>query len=586
MNKTQIRLVQETYEYWDNQAEGYDRIRKKYIPELLPQELAWARSEGVIEDIPCDVLVLLVGHSMEPLLQVICAFSPEKLLLIPSKYYHEATPNGRPTRTKGRHVAERLESYLPQLEQINPGPDRLPQTVEIHPTSDEPAAIFHILQQKLPALQKGQTGLKPAVIDITGAKKSMVAGAFLYAAYTGTAISYVDFKWYEPKKGRPFGFTCQIKPLQDPYDAFRLRDWERVRQLYQSYQFRAARKLLDNSETTPLYPENGLIQWMGKEDNPFFSTEQVAAAQKLADIVALYELWDNGDFHRAHQALQSIKIDLSGFAAPIAVQKLGHNWPYCNIDATPNLDSASETYRKAFEQNIEQDLPLQIPGFVTYCQDELNKIERLIEYNEDYRSALLRSAGLDESILRAMWVYLWQANQVEVAEETATRNGRPTDQDYTSFENATPHIQAYKATLQKIICSSDRVGALIPGLINRPGRGTFVKDKRIANGKKTIYLRRSNEAPFLIKPLPKEFRYLRNKAIHTYLSVPYDIADAAYLSVNKNFLHFRDTWAKEYHPSLMSEIGSKADHQALLWNDLCQICGVDFLPPPPRKEIT
>ena len=37
-----------------------------------------------------------------------------------------------------------------------------------------------------------------------------------------------------------YGYTCRIGKIADPYEAFRLRDWERVSQLYERYDFRDA----------------------------------------------------------------------------------------------------------------------------------------------------------------------------------------------------------------------------------------------------------------------------------------------------------------------------------------------------------
>ena len=60
----------------------------------------------------------------------------------------------------------------------------------------------------------------------------------------GSRISYVDFEEYDENERRPYGFGCKIGELTNPYKEFALHEWERVRVLYERYQFRDAQMLL------------------------------------------------------------------------------------------------------------------------------------------------------------------------------------------------------------------------------------------------------------------------------------------------------------------------------------------------------
>jgi hypothetical protein len=66
---------------------------------------------------------------------------------------------------------------------------------------------------------------------------------------------------------------------------------------------------------------------------------------------------------------------------------------------------------------------------------------------------------------------------------------------------------------------------------------------------------------------------LRNKTIHTYLSVPQSIADAAGDVARRNLDDYREHWAVGLLPT------SVITH-AMIWRKLCELCGADaFLPP-------
>lgn len=70
------------------------------------------------------------------------------------------------------------------------------------------------------------------VLDITGAKKSMIAGAFLAAGFLELRTSYVDFASFHPVLRRPLPGSCRPVELRHPYALFRLRDESRLREAF------------------------------------------------------------------------------------------------------------------------------------------------------------------------------------------------------------------------------------------------------------------------------------------------------------------------------------------------------------------
>ena len=72
------------------------------------------------------------------------------------------------------------------------------------------------------------------------------------------------------------------------------------------------------------------------------------------------------------------------------------------------------------------------------------------------------------------------------------------------------------------------------------------------------------------KPNPYELFKLRNKAIHFCLSVSEEIAKAAFNLAKTNLEDLRKNWVTQ---SIASGV-----YEALQWDDLCEQCGINFLP--------
>ena len=219
-------LEQVTRAYWDRHKPAPDATVAQrmewYIERLLPEELCYAdEKRKALHEHPCHTLSLLVGHALEPLFQAIGVFRPHRVVLVLNQTY--GTQEGE---QRGSEMQGWIERWLAPL---------LPRplaAIELCVVADRPDAVFHALCEYI--LPDRQQGLA-VIVDITGAKKSMVAGAYLFAAYADIPISYVDFDDYDEVYRRPFGFNCRIGTLTNPYDAFRLREWERVQRMYENY---------------------------------------------------------------------------------------------------------------------------------------------------------------------------------------------------------------------------------------------------------------------------------------------------------------------------------------------------------------
>jgi hypothetical protein len=513
-------LKRATKKYWERLGRpGADRVSiwQEYARDLLPLEM-----EGKPAPNDCDTLVMLVGHSVEPLLQSVWAYQPKKLLLILSPRYGEGL--------SGDNFARILRfQLLPQLPEDRRVAD---QDVDRAVVAAEPAEVFRILVDRV-------RDRSDVVIDITGAKKSMVAGAFLYAAYANVPISYVDFDDtdYSTRYHRPYGYASYIQSFENPYTAFALRDWERVQQLYETFHFREARKLLEED----ILPALDLLDASPAEsaDDPSYQP----AVERLIDTVRCYELWDSGDFVAASKSAADIRQKGLDFHAPTAVEALKDIWPHTSDGA--GTQEAAEELRAGHQHmiwdgsNPEASIFCQNRCLLVYAEDELARIQRLIDYNEDYRSALLRAASLNEVLLKARLANLWVQGELTLGRRPLKFN--------TLVEKAVGKLmlKALDGRYEELQVYSET--AVLPsGVRLNP-----------------FWERCDLDLDTLID--------LRNDTIHTYLSIPKNVAQAAAEVARHNLEDYKAEWIDDSAPEVTMNMP---------WRALCELCGADaFLPP-------
>jgi hypothetical protein len=565
LSEDELREV--TRAYWDKKkptpgATVEQRI-EWYIENLLPEELEHAdQKRGALTFHACHTLALLVGHSPEPLLQAIGVFQPQRVVLLLNQWYGAQKGMRRGEEMKG-WIERWLVPSLPQ-----------PLAVEPYEVADRPDAVFRILcEQVLPDQRDGCA----VIVDITGAKKSMDAGAFLFAAYADIPISYVDFDDYDETYRRPFGFHCRIGTLTNPYDAFRLREWERVRRTYDNYHFRAAAGTLLDILGAMQEPAQTARQ-VDSTLSPF-RPETVQAAETLLHVLRFYEAWDDGDYFRARQLLHGVQERLPAFSPPVAVTLLGDVWPH--TDGIPDAEDAAQQLldlhdelrthpHSIFESN---DL------LIAYARDELAKVERLVKANEDNRSALLRAAGLDELLLKARLVRLWHAG----------------DEGWLGLWDQDEHYWGGCRSLT----DPGLQQKLYEALVNHQGTDFMrmalqkgsVTDKRLGRKvwafvKLDVWRESYRARPTPDAPCMGDYEHgtgltgklltqLRNQAIHMYLCVTQPVAQAAVDLARANLEEFETNWA---HLSGRCPGIRPGDVERMAWDELCRLCELDFLP--------
>jgi hypothetical protein len=533
---TKTELKGRTLQYWEK-IPGYDC----YIKELLGRELKHVKSQpDGIERLrgvgkPVHTLALTVGESFEPLLQVVCVLRPKRVVLILNSSYGE---------TPGSDHGEDLKQFMLNLSQAADLPDNM--RPELHAcdfclvelANDTPTQVFRALRKAMQKAEAEPPEGSTNVVDITGAKKSMVVGAFLYAAHSGLPITYVDFDEYDKDRGRPYGYTCRIGEIANPYEAFHLRDWEQVRRLYNSYNFRDARALLGKPRDGDI-PGVRIMGTMSntldedREGRSLYEQVDVNKVAQLARIVEMYEAWDSGDFSKATEFAAEIPESVT----PSAVTTLGANWPIVSAESTQSWPT--DIYADASKLRI-------------YAYDELKRIERLIDIYQDFRSAFLRSGGLSEVLVAARIVDLIVDSSVKSNFLSALRERTP---------GAEKMFKALLSPAGQSISLNDL------GLRNAPKASVTVSQPMKDWWCSTTHFGNSTGW--------ETFLDRRNVLTHRYVAVSEDLA--------KDALRFAVANFEDFIGSPLESLDLKA--QAVTWHELCNMLQLDFLPPQLRTNI-
>ena len=587
LHKTVIK--ERTEEYWEQHKDDYGC----YVEELIGRELTYAHNHPLDDDTPrlrpldkpVHTLALTVGESFEPLLQVTSVLRPKRVVLILNNFYGE---------TPGKDRGRTLKRLMMQLAKAPGLPDDLrPSLGEsdfdlVKLNADTPTHVFRALRD---AMQKPEAQPKEDyvnAVDITGAKKSMVVGAFLYAAHSGLPITYVDFDEYNSDWGRPYGYKCKIGQIRNPYEAFRLREWEQVRQLYNSYNFRGARTLLGKARDGD-EPGSGIMRAMSdildsfEKDKSLYEESDIEKAKRLVQAMEMYEAWENGDYVRAKSLLDGFAPPLPPDVAPLGIIELGGDWPSASAIANPT-DAAKHLLTAHLDLKQGKTEPSNSifgkPSLLwAYVLDETAKIERLSVKNEDYRSAFLRAAGLEEFLLKARLCLCWLNSKLEVVIDKdlptlsvklnpeIQRRGFNAVVGHSSGDGMRETLRRKKSltlTLHKRGDMQVSLADIAPQLFE------YWKDKSL------------DFDVFLSERGNPGFTRLRGEAIHTHLYIPKHVAEAAIELVSAAVDEFEANWLKCFHPEVLQQAEGKSV-EAPPWRRLYEVFDLGFLPPKLRE---
>lgn len=593
-------IIEITKQYWrDWDPKAIPVSLEKYISTLLPRELdAACKIEAARKDegkrLPddsekADTLVLLVGFSFEPLLQSVCAYKPKKVLLVLNDIYSE--------NIDGQMVGDWLTKLIRKLP-ANLLPEQ-PQEIgaqEINESTGEeqfvtqpaqPEKVFQFLiDQLLRNPQADKHGR--IVIDVTGAKKSMVTGAYLFGVLAANCtLSYVDFDAYEPERFRAYGYSCRIGKIGNPYQSFQIANWRRVQERYNYYALDKAAELL--SEIISGLRKAKLFERKVKTKDKADQKNELDKLGQLQKVLEFYAKWDAGDIPKAYEQWIS-EIKPLGIDAPMVIQVLGPEWKKLELNAFPS--SAAGDFAESHGAIDKWAALLGTNHWQTmlaYAQDELAKIQRIFKLQGDARAAFIRAANLHEYALKARLLIL-----ANIGKGIQVTYGRPNDLFKIAFFKASrailycmnPNAPDFTASflegkrrLKVIFKPKDDLASLN---INMPPEWDSILEAGEGD----------EEEPFL---LVDQFREVRNSAVHSLSVISENDADNAVKFVEKDWDNLLDPWAKLLTPKhldgaildqfkkaevLGKNLRGDTRFGLPLWKDLLgkNLCDIDFLP--------
>lgn len=528
------------WSYYLGPIDGFTGSEK--IPEpLLHLEMRYAEDQKNLPrlDERTISLALLVGDRFEPLLQTIWAYAPHRLVAVVNEFYgdRDVTSRGHiPGKSHWRGLRD-LIKRLPSERIANLR--NLVDETQLKTVSDNPAAVFdHLRQQLQPDVMDPS---KRVVVDITGAKKTMVAGAYLFASLTDCEVSYVDFDRYDKEYG-PYGYTCRISRVANPFEEWGLRYWERAAQLYGQYDFGGALDAL------PAH------LWDGA------SPDLELGLDHLRTFLTLCSEWENSDLRSAQNHSTRLPIELRP-EVPMAVDELYQFWPELTKEPAHWVSAEFLCTPRAL---------------MLYAEDELERARRFAgksvqaDARRDYRAAFTRAYALHETLIKARAVTAFVRNQVGVRLPGTSTAKRHTEMNEAERVAALDRLHNAMLTTQTVFLLR---------------QATKDKPAKTVGGEQARFWRIPNtQAPILPEFQESEsLRIKRNLITHTYIPVSESDADQAIELAKANIADYRDNWAKWIDRTFDPKEQFKT--RVPEWQMLLTTCKLDFIPRSRRAEM-
>ncbi|MFI6290902.1 hypothetical protein ACIBEJ_04915 [Nonomuraea sp. NPDC050790] len=330
---------QETY----GEGTATEQANRYRLEEMYADAVEAARKNSAdVERPEVDLLVSLSGFSPETTLLAFELIRPPRLLVISSEN----------TRAKVNIIHEKLR-------------DRLAVSDFEHRYCDpvDPTDIYEIVKKAVRPRRPDEAPLK-AIIDITGGKKVMSAGAALAASQLDLKMCYIDSD-FDPEMRQPAPGSERLCILPNPTALFGDKDMDAALEMFKSGVYSGAKARFGELSE---------------------SMSEPARARFLGDLAALYQAWCDLDSKQlpalAHQVRHRLSDPRSGVRHETArrlieqidfVEELAANQGstallnfyllgehYYELD---RYDFAALLYYRTIEKSISERLRLNYHGF-------------------------------------------------------------------------------------------------------------------------------------------------------------------------------------------------------------------------------
>ena len=521
-------------------------------PPLLEQELAYAAQNNKLpHNIHEDVtLVILVGEAFEPLLQSIYVFAPTRLVPIVNTYYGDVTD----TESTERHWKKFYKLLKKLPEEKRKRIKNLATIQQITPVEDNPTKVFAYLRD---ALQEDLKDVqKQVIIDITGAKKTMVAGALMLAAYTQATINYIDTE-RQSDEHQPLGYTCRFRTIVSPIDDLSLHIWDQVKMRYSAYDFAGARQQLN------AIPAKDRIDSKTHDDLHLF--------------LEVCEQWDQGQLRQAQEKAATLPESLQ-LILPTTVNALGVYWP------------------KKTDTQLSTKLFCHPEAIILYARDEIARVQRLMGKEDEetavrpaMRSAFARAYALLETLLKARLVALHCAKQMTLYSTGTKTNINLTD---TLNDKIDKEMLQLLVKLQtKDMCSL--LG--VPSANTTHNKNVYLK---MSGGRCQVLWHKANNQPYLDEQFNmystsnEALKIARNLSTHNYFPVDPEKVKMALALAEKSLEDYINNWQSFITPEIRENQGISKQLfpfpcvERPEWDDLKQACNLTIIPDNDKfKEV-
>ncbi len=287
-----VKDIKQLRDELETKVEVYDPTEDiddyEYFERLFPlvQEIFAIQLEedGTARDIASrdyKLLISLVGYSAQPVVLGILAHKPLAIHLV-------GTAGSRQTH---RQILNEVETYWQEM----PEPT---DDFGVEPSSS--ADAFSKIVLKWNELKKvGVKEPEKVAIDITGGKKTMVAGAFTAAAVYGFDIWYVDSGEYDPILQTPVPGTEKYIEVLNPMNIFSIKNQQDAITLFDRGQYQEAYESFQEAIDILRDPEYADI---------IKDTEIMQGVKKLHSWAQVYAHWDRMKYADALADIKDIGV--------------------------------------------------------------------------------------------------------------------------------------------------------------------------------------------------------------------------------------------------------------------------------------
>jgi len=333
---------------------------REFAPRFLPLFARLPLHGWAGERPPARALISVLGLSWQPVALMAAWLKPEKLLCLGTEESLAMQVGEEPVLK----VVARLAELPPHALQAR--------------TIQEPEEL-NLYREIKRFLEWERLGPREVVIDPTGGKKSMSAGATLAGFLIGAFLVYVDYAEYDAVRRIPVAGTEYPRLLHNPLEVFGDREVERILAALRHGGFAEAAHLAEGLAARVYEPRE---------------------AEALKFLAQAYRDWQEFRFQEAEGGLRRLQDHLGRFGplkdwswAPRLAAALGEQGEVvATLARLTQRVCAGEKF-----SSLTEGLPLIL--------NHLAAAERALEFGRPSTAILLTYATLERYVDLCLWVY-------------------------------------------------------------------------------------------------------------------------------------------------------------------------------------